>query len=181
MVQRLHPNSARRSKRGFNLIESAIVLGLVGSVIGGVWVAAAAVSENMKMNHTESAMLEIVTGLRQKITRSNWPGIKEDMWGSVEALKIMPADFIDHKDPWGNYVEVEWGSASPVVEIGIHNLTQSRCIKLVSAVTSHYSDNSDLIGIWMSDTWLDTWPVSPTNTLCQEQNTYVGFFFTLDQ
>jgi len=33
---------------GFNLIEAAIVLGVVGLVIGGIWIAAASVS--MKMN-----------------------------------------------------------------------------------------------------------------------------------
>ena len=34
-------------KRGFNLIEIAIVLGVTGVVIGGVWVATSSVRENM--------------------------------------------------------------------------------------------------------------------------------------
>lgn len=35
---------ARQRRRGFNLIEAAIVLGVVGLVIGGIWISAAAVS-----------------------------------------------------------------------------------------------------------------------------------------
>jgi len=35
--------------RGFNLVEAAIVLGVVGLVIGGIWVAAASVSQQFKV------------------------------------------------------------------------------------------------------------------------------------
>lgn len=35
-----------RLRLGFNLIEAAIVLGVVGLVIGGIWVAASAVRNN---------------------------------------------------------------------------------------------------------------------------------------
>jgi type II secretory pathway pseudopilin PulG len=31
----------RQSQQGFNLIEAAIVLGVIGLVIGGIWVGAA--------------------------------------------------------------------------------------------------------------------------------------------
>lgn len=37
-------------KYAFSLIEAAIVLGVVGLVIGGIWVAAAAVQETMRVN-----------------------------------------------------------------------------------------------------------------------------------
>lgn len=50
----------KKSKNGFNLIEAAIVLGIVGLIVGGIWVAAATVRENMKVNL-------IVTGVSQTI------------------------------------------------------------------------------------------------------------------
>lgn len=37
-------------RRGFNLIEAAIVLGIIGLVIGGIWIAATAVSERQKIS-----------------------------------------------------------------------------------------------------------------------------------
>ncbi len=40
---------AALKRRGFNLVEAAIVLGVVGLVIGGIWVAASAVSSNQKL------------------------------------------------------------------------------------------------------------------------------------
>jgi type II secretory pathway pseudopilin PulG len=40
-----HPTN--RSCRGFNLIEAAIVLGVIGLVIGGIWIAASSVQDRM--------------------------------------------------------------------------------------------------------------------------------------
>lgn len=53
------------SRRAFSLIESAIVLGVVGLVIGGIWVAAAAVSENMKVSKTVAALMTIMENTRR--------------------------------------------------------------------------------------------------------------------
>lgn len=39
-------------RKGFSLIEAAIVLGVVGLVIGGIWVAAATVYRNHRLNQT---------------------------------------------------------------------------------------------------------------------------------
>lgn len=46
-----------RQKKGLSLIEAAIVLGVVGLVIGGIWIAAAAVNENIKWRRTEDGWL----------------------------------------------------------------------------------------------------------------------------
>lgn len=49
-----------KKKKGFSLIESAIVLAVVGLVIGGIWVAAASVIETRKANQTVNAFLGII-------------------------------------------------------------------------------------------------------------------------
>lgn len=40
----------RAAQKGFNLIEAAIVLGIVGLVVGGIWVAATSVYANLRSN-----------------------------------------------------------------------------------------------------------------------------------
>lgn len=54
-----------RKLRGFNLIEAAIVLAVVGFVIGGIWYAAAAVNENMKINKAISRTFQMIEDTRR--------------------------------------------------------------------------------------------------------------------
>ncbi len=44
------------AQRGFNLVEAAIVLGIIGLVIGGIWWAAAKISEQTEANQTLNDM-----------------------------------------------------------------------------------------------------------------------------
>lgn len=53
----------RYSHRGFSLIEAAIVLGIVGLVIGGIWVAASAVQTQIRL----ARMQEFVINVHSKL------------------------------------------------------------------------------------------------------------------
>ncbi len=50
---------------GFSLIESAIVLGIVGLVLGGIWLAAATVSENHKVSKMTEGLLVLIEKTRR--------------------------------------------------------------------------------------------------------------------
>lgn len=52
----------KKRRRGFSLIEAAIVLGIVGLVIGGIWVATAAVKNRMAIRNA----LDLVFFLQEK-------------------------------------------------------------------------------------------------------------------
>lgn len=54
----------RRGEAGFNLVEAAIVLGIVGLIIGGIWAAAAAVYENWRAGKGNQQLLQIVQNVR---------------------------------------------------------------------------------------------------------------------
>lgn len=60
----------RQKVRGFNLVESAIVLGIVGLVIGGIWAAAAGIQRNMYRNE----IIEAVQRANQNFA-SVWKGL----------------------------------------------------------------------------------------------------------
>lgn len=59
--------------RAFSLIESAIVLGIVGLVIGVLWVAASDVMERHKVNRTVQQITHMVNCVRNLVTPTEIP------------------------------------------------------------------------------------------------------------
>lgn len=53
-----------RKLRGFTLTEAAIVLGIVGLILGAIWVAAAAVYNNLRVSTTSTQLLQMVQNIR---------------------------------------------------------------------------------------------------------------------
>lgn len=53
-----------RCKKGFSLIETAIVLGLVGMVVGGIWVAMASTRASAQANQLQQQTLNLVKSVR---------------------------------------------------------------------------------------------------------------------
>lgn len=104
-----------RRRQGFSLIEAAIVLGIIGLVIGGIWVAAAAVIENKRFGDAQIGMLQIIDGLRQAYNnRAIANGT--DLTALVATGKIAPQNWIKTAttlaDPWGGAVQVGMDSSS---------------------------------------------------------------------
>src|ERR1700733_2189126 len=54
----------RRKRRGFTLTEIAIVLGIVGLILGAIWVAAAAVYNNLRTSHANTEILQVAQAIR---------------------------------------------------------------------------------------------------------------------
>lgn len=79
----------RSNKRcGFNLIESAIVLGVVGLVVAGIWVAAAALSERREINNIKD-LISYSQGLALRYSQ----GYAMDSSGTDLSLKrLIPDD-----------------------------------------------------------------------------------------
>lgn len=61
------------TRKGFNLIESAIVLGVVGFVIGGIWTAASSVRANSEFNDVKAGIL-----WADSINQSQWSIMAND-------------------------------------------------------------------------------------------------------
>jgi type II secretory pathway pseudopilin PulG len=53
-----------RCKKGFSLIEAAIVLGLVGMVVGGIWMAMASTRASTQANQLQQQTLNLVKSVR---------------------------------------------------------------------------------------------------------------------
>lgn len=63
----------RPEEGGFNLIESAVILAVIGLVVGGIWVAASALSQSRKKAELQSAIPLMVDGTRALFTNQMWP------------------------------------------------------------------------------------------------------------
>ena len=86
-------------KRGFSLIEAAIVLAVVGGVIGGIWYSAAAVIDKWKAERLATAILSIVEGTRKLFPMQFWPAyegsqISVSLDNTLIAAGIVPADMV---------------------------------------------------------------------------------------
>lgn len=135
----------QKSCSGFNLIETAIVLGVVGLIIGGIWVAAAAVSENRKQTraleqiiyytdriknvfygHTSTAgsyfvLWDVAGGIN--IRRSAWDTyLPPDMYSTVSGNRPT--------SPWGGIVNIFIYPAERYVSVSYENIPRGSCIKL---------------------------------------------------
>lgn len=69
-----HNPPALKTRRGFNLIEAAIVLGVVGAVIGGIWVAATTISYNYHKQQFLQGLLSLQTNAARYLTQKMPPG-----------------------------------------------------------------------------------------------------------
>jgi len=85
--------------KGFSLIEAAIVLGIVGLVIGGLWIAAARVAERSKLNRTIEQITILVQNARTKLKGKIAEGTSvRFMDGCANAQECIP------RAGWGVYL-----------------------------------------------------------------------------
>lgn len=160
MVQRLHP----KSRKGFNLIEAAIVLGVVGVVIGGLWTAASSFYENKRINDTTEGVLSLCSSLTHMFPMSAAP--------STGLINLDNYDVMNDLIP-SNWPKLAWGHASPLSSTGVeffqpgldytylghsvagqimielNNIPPSACQKLVSSM--NLKEGSVLAGAYMTD------------------------------
>lgn len=93
-----------KTKKGFSLVEAAIVLGIMGIVIGGVWAVASSVQEKKRQVELSEGMIQIVDGVRK--TYHNKP-LNLALWDSVPLGEYIFTAEITPPN-WGDYAW--WGA-----------------------------------------------------------------------
>jgi len=102
--------SCARKPAGFSLIEAAIVLGIVGLVIGGIWAASNAVGQNRKAERMVTGLLLMVENIRTLYERQP-PTAYADVTANMIAAGVVPRDFIN-----GNNIITPYGTAMVIQE-----------------------------------------------------------------
>lgn len=157
--------SSSECRSGFSLVEAAIVLAVVGLVVGGIWVATKSVIENNRVNETASGVLSTCANLSKLYPRNMGRteaqmGTWYDVDGYATAVKAgaYPASWTTDPDGWARSplgpvyelfitaVDVGWlGDAAGNYIIIVGDMTTAECKKLVAATAGRVGNNPSLL------------------------------------
>jgi len=176
--------------KGFSLIEAAIVLGIIGLVVAGIWIASAAVQDNLKMANTLRGMELIssrATALFTRDTIDNTPGANTTSGLNVTttaiAAGIIPADWLKNSaiyDPYGHSITIIISSVLSTytdpyrVVVKMTGVTTSQCRRLVMQIPYHILKYIYASG---TATIYGTLPIDPEGGICSTNNQDMSFAF----
>jgi len=144
-----------QDKRGFTLTEIAIVLGIIGLILGAIWVAAAAVYNNMRTSKTTTELLDVAQNLRAMYATAgtvdplaNTPaGFAAAAAGNANQTymlaNIFPADTLNAtqtlaQNPWNGGIGIQAETVTTANDsfmIAFDNVPEGPCITVITATT----------------------------------------------
>lgn len=180
----------KKPKEGFSLIEAAIVLGVVGLVIGGIWIAAAVFNENLKINRTvegvvlgaQNAMNLIVPALGTPDTTA-WTTldnicIEANMFPTFPVIngKVQTPFYTRIGSTYTSYADAGVRCAIHTNAIVVYFVvpTGRLCQRIAAAITARFKDYSDLrqVRLYGADNagkTISSFPMSPFGTDCLDR------------
>lgn len=166
-----------RKLRGFTLTEAAIVLGIVGLILGAIWVAAASVYNNMRVSTTSNQLLQIVQSIRSiNSTSTTIPGLAAGTGAGSGVFLVaqangIPGDMITRnaagaitgvRDVWNGDVEIESATSTIADDsflITLNGVPQGACSDLIVRNTGQGRD-SGLTQVGANGTNYNAFPVT---------------------
>lgn len=145
-----------RSRHGFTLTEIAVVLAIMGLILGAIWSAASTTYTNFKVNKAAKEIAVIISGYRHLLATSlmNTPaGVYTDVTCMGVDNALFPSDMLQNgvvcsnnppysypSTPWGmadgvNFVMVEANPDFNVIVIVYNGLTQSQCVAYAASMS----------------------------------------------
>lgn len=125
----------KNDQSGFSLIESAIVLAVMGLVIGGIWVAAAAVQSNWREQSAQTQLLQIVANVRELYQSQRTMGSTVDMKSLITA-SVFPAEMVASdntaQNPWNGDVAIAQANSGKEFTVTSQNVPDQACINLIT-------------------------------------------------
>lgn len=125
-----------RVRTGFSLIEAAIVLGIAGLVIAGIWLAATSVSDNLKTSSLITGLMAITRNTQLTFSRNDAQslGNNVDITSALINASAFPSDWVSGntvKHPFAGGLNVSnWTSTgTPLFGIYMNGISAQTCIK----------------------------------------------------
>ncbi len=140
----------RNGEAGFNLIEAAIVLGIVGLIVGGIWAAAASAYENMRQQTASKNLLAFAQNVRSFYANSGVTAIDTSVANGI-TQGLVPPDMRSGTaaiSPWATAITLDTGTIAGINTFGVlfTGLTRQTCINLILRNTNA-SSGSGLIAV----------------------------------
>ena len=143
----LRHTGPEKNTKGFTLTEIAIVLGIIGLILGAIWTAAAAVYQNQRVAHANTAILQIVQAVRGLYATANSDaGLTVD---NLVCSKAVPSDLVvgvcggpaTMIDMWpAGVTTIVPSAASDGFAIEMSAVPQAACINLLMAIGGQNRD-----------------------------------------
>lgn len=191
-----------QARKGFTLTEVAIVLGIMGLILGAIWVAASSVYANQRVSKANTELMTIAQNIRSTFATQAQvdTAASTDITTSLIRAGVFPTDAINGGNPnTATSVLSPWNLGTIVVysmtvnttgdafEIQFRNIPQAACISLLTAVGGTGRDQGMMManGRATAATAMPyaatTFPVTATNALaaCPSAQDDAVFVFTL--
>lgn len=169
----------QKFRRGFSLIEAAIVMGVVGLVVGTIWVISANVNEASRINR-----LILQTTLLSQNIRNYYSGralptgaagetTAATFTATLETRGVMPKDICNDScvstaaaqsvNEYSGTVRVSIVNTSPynTYDIALASIPYSACTKAISQMSTRAAELG-LTTVTIASTSISTFPISPT-------------------
>lgn len=164
-----------RSFRGFTLTEAAIVLGIVGLILGAIWVAAASVYDNLRVSTTSNQLLQIVQSIRSMHATQNTidPNITAILVAQAGGI---PNDMVTRsaagavtavRDVWAGNVSIDdatYTVAQDSFSVTFSAVPQGACADLLVRNTGSGRD-SGIVGAGNAVSTTTTFPLTLTQAV----------------
>lgn len=144
----MHPKDHQpfsRSRRcGFNLVEVAIVLGVVGLVIGGIWWAASAIQTTNSTSEALKGILMLKNGIQNAISRADSCSIGDiPITQSAIQIGAIPNNWINGSNvipPFGTSMTIDNRcTGGERFDIKIYGIKGDVCYRLLRAINQNFS------------------------------------------
>ncbi len=140
MISKHIPSQARK---GFTLTEIAIVLGIMGLILGAIWTAASSVYTNQRTAHAQTAILQIAQGIRSLYAASANTGYAQELiTNQMNNAGVIPADLKGGTSgpfPNGTTGIISTGDGLGFV-VAMTSVPQQNCINLLMGLAGDTKD-----------------------------------------